>query len=212
MEEQKSCKTQKSKRPFVIKMFSVLAKIIGNTIFGVMLLTAMVLLFSLAYIKVSGGPPAIAGHQMFIVLSGSMNPSFDTGSMVFVKPTKPSEINQGEIITFRGLGDGRQLVSHRVVSVNNTEDGITFTTKGDANKVPDPNPVPARNLVGKVIFAVPYLGYFMNFAQTRQGIIFLVFIPAAILIMVELIGILKNMKTRKKEQAVQCETQKDTNV
>ncbi len=212
MEEQKTCQDENVGKSCIVKIFSVLAKIIGNMIFGIMLLVVVFLLFSLAYVRVSGGPPAIAGHQMYIVLSGSMNPAFDAGSMVFVKPTNPREINKGEIITYRGLGDRQQLVSHRVVSVNHTEDGITFTTKGDANDVPDPNPLPARNLVGKVVLAIPYLGYFMNFAQTKQGVIILVLIPAAILLVFELGNIYKNMTALKREKAVQCESQRDVEV
>ncbi len=188
---------------------SRLMKLFGNMVFGIMLLAFVFLLLSLAYIKFSGGPPAVAGYQMYIVLSGSMNPAFDTGSMIFVKPTNPHEVKEGEIITFRGLGGGEQLVSHRVVTVNKTGDSITFTTKGDANDVADPNQVPGQNLVGKVALAIPYLGYFMNFAQTKQGIITLVLIPASIMLVLESYNLYKSSVVLKKENAVQCESQRD---
>lgn len=212
MKVQKICQEDDVKKSGMVERFSGLAKVIGNMIFGIMFLVIILLLFSLAYVKASGGLPQIAGYQMYIVVSGSMNPAFDTGSMVFVKPVNPDEIKEREIITYRGLGDGRQLVSHRVVSISDTEDGITFTTKGDANDVPDPNPVPTRNLVGKVVLAVPYLGYFMDFSKTKRGTLILVVIPAAILLVYELGNLYKNMTAIKREKAVQCESQKDVEV
>lgn len=179
--------------------FAGFTKVIGNVVFAVAMAIAALMIFSLVQAKVSGGPPAIAGYRMYIVLSGSMNPAFDTGSLVFVKPSGVEDIKNGDIITYRGLGDGEQLISHRVVAVNQTEDGISFTTKGDANDAEDPNPVTSRNLVGKVVLAIPYLGYFLNFTHSKQGIIFLILIPAAIILITEGINLYNNVKALKKE-------------
>src|SRR5690606_13199376 len=110
-----------------------------------------------------GGPPTLAGHQMYIVLSGSMSPAFDAGSLVFVKPVAAGEIQVGEIVTFRNPGDGEVVVTHRVVSVEETDEGIAFKTKGDANNIEDPELLPAGNVIGIVKFALPYMGYLMNF-------------------------------------------------
>ena len=89
----------------------------------------------------------------------------------------PEGIKEGDIITYWGVGEGKELVSHRVVGVNEAEGDISFTTKGDANEVVDPYPVPGKNLVGKVVLAVPYLGYVMEYARTKQGLMVLVVIP-----------------------------------
>lgn len=178
-------------------------KIVGNIFFIIMVMVVMVLVFSLGKQKITGKVPSVAGFRMYIVLSGSMNPAFDTGSLVFVKPTSPDKIKDGDIITFKGFGDQEELVSHRVVSVNNTVQGITFTTKGDANDVIDPTPIPAQYLVGKIILAIPYLGYLMDFIKTKQGVLIFILIPAVLLLLYELRNLYKNAKARKKEIGIE---------
>ena len=189
------------------KNLSGFGKILGNVFFGILLIIVAILVFSLVTIKISGGPPQVAGHYMFIVLSGSMKPAFDTGSLVFVRPTTIEMIKEGDIITYRGLGEGKQLVSHRAVAIDSTEDGIQITTKGDANDAADPNPVTSNNLVGKVVLAIPYLGYFINFTQTKLGLITLILIPAAILLIFEVINLYHNVEAMKKEKVLQKDSQ-----
>jgi signal peptidase len=182
-----------------------LVKIIGNSLFGLIILMLIMMVFSVIQNKVSGGPPRIAGSHMYIVLSGSMAPAFDTGSMVFVKPVGPEEIKEGDIITFRGLGDSSFLTTHRVVEINGSGQGLEFITRGDANDVNDPNPVPGANLVGKVALAVPYMGYIMSFGQTKQGMLALIVVPGVLLIINESYKLYKNvfrLKEDKKKSAV----------
>ncbi|UNC93470.1 signal peptidase I [Candidatus Contubernalis alkaliaceticus] len=166
------------------------AGFVGNIIFGSLLVVMAVLAFFLVQSKLQGGIPSVAGYQMYVALSGSMNPAFDTGSLVFIRETDPTGIAAGDIITFRGADSDAMLTTHRVVEVNN-ENGLTFTTRGDANNVNDPMPVPAERLVGRVHGSVPYMGYVMGFAQTRQGLIFLIFVPGFLVIAYELRNVYK---------------------
>src|SRR5437868_2450342 len=81
--------------------------------------------------------PRLLGWQVDTVLSGSMTPAYPVGSVLFVKPLSPAAVDVGDIITFRtGAGDGTP-VSHRVVSVERSSNGLAFVTKGDANEEPD---------------------------------------------------------------------------
>lgn len=163
------------------KFFSVA----GNALFFCLLALMVVLVFSMVQSRLRGGPPQVAGHQMYIVLSGSMSPAFDAGSLAFVQPLPTRDIAVGDIITFRSAGGGDTLTTHRVVQVN-SEGGLTFTTRGDANDVNDLYPVPAADVVGKVNYALPYAGYIMSFGQTKTGIISLVMVPGILIIIFEL--------------------------
>jgi signal peptidase I len=176
--------------------------VIGNVVFVFLLLMMATLSFFLIQSRISGGVPQVAGYQMYIVLSGSMNPEFDTGSLAFVKETDPLAIVVGDIITFRSQSGSDSLTTHRVVEVLR-EDGLQFVTRGDANNVNDPNPVLAENVVGTVTGSIPYLGYVMNFVQTSTGLILLIFVPGVLIILFELGKIVKYMtegdgSTRKK--------------
>ena len=175
------------------------ARIAGNAVFGVLLIFMALLAFFLVQSKYMGGSPSVFGCRIYAVLSGSMNPAFDTGSLVFVRPAEPRTIAVGDIITFSGRS-GNMLTTHRVVDINSAEE-LEFTTRGDANNADDPNPVPASHVVGRVHGSLPYLGYLMGFARTRQGLILLVFAPAVFVILLELGHIFKYMRSAGTERS-----------
>lgn len=159
--------------------------IFGNVVFVVLLLVMAGLSFFLIQSRVSGGVPQVAGYQMYIVLSGSMSPEFDSGSLVFVREKEPEQLVVGDIITFRSINDPDSLTTHRIVEVQR-DDGLRFITRGDANNVNDPIPVPADSVVGQVTGDVPYVGYLLNFVQTPQGLVLLIFVPGVLIILFEL--------------------------
>lgn len=180
----------RGKRTGATKSWPVrLACIIGNTAFALTLLLMCVLVFSMVSSRLSGKALSVAGYQMYIVLSGSMGPTFDAGGLVFVRPAEPDTIRAGDIITYKGI-ESETLTTHRVVEVL-SESGIKFITRGDANDVNDITPVPAKNVVGRVHYAAPYLGYLMSFAQSKKGLVLLVFIPGLLVIFFEMKNLLK---------------------
>jgi signal peptidase len=183
---QRRAEKSKGKKSGLGRIFNT----IGNVVFVLLLLMMAVLSFFLIQSKISGGAPTVAGYQMYIVLSGSMSPEFDTGSLAFVRETGPEEIVVGDIITFRTQSGSDSLTTHRVVEVLR-EGELSFVTRGDANNVNDPYPVLADNVVGRVTGSIPYIGYLLNFVQTRQGLIFLIFIPGILIIVFELGKIMK---------------------
>ncbi|SHH98973.1 signal peptidase, endoplasmic reticulum-type [Clostridium collagenovorans DSM 3089] len=111
--------------------------------------------------------PKIFGYDTYAVLSGSMEPKFHVGSMVFVKKVQPSEIQVGDPISFFLSGQGGNVATHRVVEVESEKE--YFITKGDANNSNDTEPVKFNSLIGKVMFNVPLLGYLTIYIKTKQG-------------------------------------------
>ncbi len=179
-------KRKKSSKSRFPRIFTI----IGNIVFVILLLVMAALSFFLIQSRITGGVPEVAGYQMYIVLSGSMQPEFDTGSLAFVRETDPEELTTGDIITFRSPANPESLTTHRIVEVQD-DDGLQFVTRGDANNINDPNPVPDENVVGRVTGSVPYVGYLMNFVQTSQGLILLIFVPGVLIIVFELGKIMK---------------------
>lgn len=112
--------------------------------------------------------PRFMGYETFAVLSGSMEPYYHVGSVVYVnKNVEPEEIDVGDPITFR-KGE-ETIATHRVVEIN--EDTREFITKGDANNAVDFAPVTFDEFVGKAGLTIPYLGYITMNIKTRQGIL-----------------------------------------
>ncbi len=119
------------------------------------------------------------GWRVDAVASGSMEPYLKVGSLVVTRPVDPEAIAVGDIITFKAVTVGETLITHRVIGV---EKGslFYFITKGDANGRHDPFGVPARNVVGKVYFHLPYAGYVTEFLKTPWGFTLGLVIPALI--------------------------------
>lgn len=147
------------------------------------------------------------GYQMFVVKSGSMEPKIHTGSVVIGH--KEDNYKVGDVITFKG-SNSKDTVTHRIVEVDNNANGTTYQVKGDANETPDPSLVMGNNIVGKVKFTIPYLGYLIAFIRTIPGLIIFIIIPAIIIIAEEMGNIKTEIKKiREEKEKLQRVTRKE---
>ncbi|MGI6363834.1 MAG: signal peptidase I [Bacillota bacterium] len=190
-----------------IKPVQTIAKLIGNLIFIFLLVLLCALVFLLVQSRISGGPPTVSGYRLFAVLSGSMSPEFETGSLVVVKPVDPAALHVGDIITF-GNADG-QLVTHRIIGIENDGD-LSFITKGDANEVADSEPVPAHRVVGMMALAIPWLGRILVFSQTKKGILLMIAIPSLLILVLEARSLWRFAAEEDKKRAAQAEQGEST--
>lgn len=110
--------------------------------------------------------PKAMGYEEMAVLTGSMEPNYPVGALIFVKEEDPEKLKIGDVITYRL--DEDTVVTHRIVEINRDEQ--TVTTKGDANEDKDGSPVSYSNIVGKAHFKVPYLGFIAMNIKTSKGI------------------------------------------
>ena len=129
-----------------------------------LVVAAMVFAFLIAGIR-------IFGVQVYGVLTGSMEPSYPTGSLIYVKPVDAADLRVNDVITF-SISPG-VIATHRIVEVVWDEQRpglLSYRTKGDANKDVDASLVSANNIIGKAMFAIPQLGYVANYIQQAPGI------------------------------------------
>ncbi|AQM59011.1 signal peptidase I [Clostridium baratii] len=146
------------------------SKLIKNIISYIVI--AIVFIFMVISILSNLG---LLGYKFYDVLTGSMSPTINPGSLIIVKEIDNSEVKAGDIITFKGTSTSN-LTTHRVVEVIEKDNNIKFQTKGDANDVLDPMLVDGNLLVGKVVFNVPYMGKVMSFINQYRVIIVILII------------------------------------
>lgn len=144
------------------------------------------------------------GYKLYTVQSGSMEPTIHTGSIVTVQPQ--AEYQKGDIVTIRESAYSNVTLTHRIVDVKTKEGSIFYVTRGDANKTNDGEERPKANVIGKEIATVPYIGYILAYAKTKNGLLFLIIIPCLMLLVNELFTI-KNeiislLQSGKKKKAV----------
>lgn len=109
--------------------------------------------------------PQWFGIEPMIVLSGSMEPTYPVGSLLYVKQIQTDSIKKGDVITF--LLDGQTPVTHRVVEVDKKT--RTCTTKGDANNTVDGSPVAFEQVIGTPAFHVKKAGYLADKISRPAG-------------------------------------------
>lgn len=153
------------------------------------------ILFSLGAMLIATQVPVL-GIELKIVKSGSMEPSIGVGSLIVVRAAP--EYKLGDVITF-GPDTKKQIpTTHRIVGVEGQGKRAKFTTRGDANDVDDGSAVAVREVIGKVIFTIPKLGYLLDFARTPVGFVFLVGIPAGLIIMDEIVVLIREIGKTKR--------------
>lgn len=147
-------------------------KAIYYLIFAAIALIAIFLILSVIPVK--------GGYKTLVVLSGSMEPKIHTGSVVVIKPEK--EYKVGDVITFGENTKTKVPTTHRIFEIKDENGTKTFTTKGDANNAPDQKTITQSEIIGKVLFSVPYVGYAVEAAKKPVGFVLIVVIPAVIII------------------------------
>lgn len=143
----------------------------------------------------------LVGFQVFTVLSGSMEPTYHTGSLIYVKDVDYTEIEPGQVITF--MLDEDTVATHRVVEVVPDENDSTvlrYRTKGDANDAEDGSLVHYKNVIGSPVFTIPYLGYFANYIQNPPGMYIAISVGAILLMLVFLPDLLFDDEDEKEDE------------
>ena len=134
----------------------------------------------------------LVGLRPMCVLSGSMEPTYHTGSLIYVKPSAPEDVQVGDAITFV-LNEDLDVVTHRVISID--AENEHFYTQGDANDAPDGAPVYFKNLIGRPVFTIPYLGYVSHWVSNPPGM----YLAIAIAIVLIVLAFLPDMLRKASE-------------
>lgn len=138
-------------------------------------LAVLILLISLTLVPQIN---TLFNYQFFLVQSGSMEPSIITGDVIIVKPSHT--YHQNDVVTF--VDYNQRVVTHRIIEIQEKNNGLNLITKGDANRVQDNAQITPNQIIGKVVLTLPRLGYLITFGRSKLGLILLVIIPAALII------------------------------
>lgn len=164
---------------------------------GLIVFVAMVLPFIVMAV-----PQSVGADHSYVVTSGSMEPAIAAGSVVFVTEVPARAIHKGDVITYTtgnpGASSGtNNRITHRVIEVVNKNSQRHFQTKGDANEESDSTLVPAQNIIGRVTFHVPFLGYVITYAHSDRGLFALLIIPGVLLIVTEIWELGKDLRASR---------------
>lgn len=166
------------------------------TLWGKRVLSGLGLLVILGILLVAVGPKVLP-YQTFFVRSGSMEPAIEVGELIFLTRVDAADLEVGDVITFERPDREDVLVTHRIVAIEETDQGKVFQTKGDANGTPDVWRVPATGDGWKYAFGVPKIGYVFGYLNTSEARFALLAVPAVILGLLSLIDVWKPKNAKK---------------
>ena len=166
-------------------------KKIWNWVSGILVALVVLLAVALAGVRIIGLHP-------FVVLSGSMEPEYHVGSLIYVKSVDYKTLQVGDDITYMVSED--TVVTHRIIEVLVDEEDpntLRYFTQGIANDVPDGTSVHYKNIIGKPVFTIPYLGYVSNYIQNPPGMYVAIAAGAILILLVFLPDLFEDDKKKK---------------
>lgn len=122
----------------------------------------------------------LLGYRVFNIVSGSMEPVYRVGDLIYVQEVDPNTIQPGDVITFV-LNEDLVVATHRVVRIDAEKQ--RFYTKGDANETEDGGSVHFKNLIGVPRFNIPGLGHVSDFIQKAPGLYITIAAVAVLLLL-----------------------------
>lgn len=195
---------------------------VWNAVTTLLVILVVVLAIALVGVRFVGLTP-------YAVLSGSMEPTYHVGSLIYVKKIAPEEVEVGMPITFV-VNEDLLLATHRVVDIeaittreetvldeagqpmldeegNEVKQTVEldepiyyYQTKGDANDAVDGSPVYYKNLVGTPMFSLPYLGYLSSWLQSPKGTIMGISIALAVMLLTFIPDLIKGLDEEPKKK------------
>jgi signal peptidase len=100
----------------------------------------------------------LLGVEPTVIYSGSMQPQYEVGDIVIVDSVQEQNLLVGDIIQYIDYDNTTRII-HRLVDIYEEEGTTYYVTKGDANDIPDFQPITKQRILGKAIFTIPKLGW-----------------------------------------------------
>ena len=172
--------------------------IITTYILIILLLTYNISLIIQAVVNPSK-TPSFFGIKTYSIISGSMEPTIHTGDIVIAKETNKENLQIGDIISFRL---GQSVVTHRIIGIEETENGEVYTTKGDKNNTEDKVEIKIDLIEGKVIGRIPFMG---KIAKLLHGNISIIVIILMVYIYYSHTSKVSRIKNRRKAKRMKYE-------
>lgn len=180
------------------------------------ILTIIIVGLCVLIVAISKGfHPSIGGYEVLRVITGSMEPELEENSIIIIKHTDVSELKKGDIITFKSEDPQVKglYVTHRIYDIQESQNGIYFVTKGDANETEDMYVVHEKNIAGKYVKKLPMglaLGKFINKISTSRMYFLVVLLPVLVVFLIYIWQMVKIIFVDSEDDEKTTEESKDS--
>ena len=159
-----------------------------NVVSLVIIALAVLVLLNVVMTR-SGEVPSMMGYSVFRVMTGSMEPTIPTNSVIVTHAVEPGEIEVGDVISYfsRDPALNGAVNTHRVTGISTDGDTLIYQTRGDANNADDLYPPSADDLIGKVVFSSYFLGVVVRLVSNPLVFFPLILIPLLVILILNLV-------------------------
>lgn len=183
------------------------SKIISSAVFVILMCLLVIILAYVLRVRYLSSHDRLGEIKInfYTILTQSMYPSIKAGDVIITYKADNNEYNVGDVITFVSPSgsSGDLTITHRVSELYSLNGEYSYRTKGDNNSTADNIIVPAKNVLGRVVFRIPKAGYIQQFLVSKFGWIAMIVIPSLGIIIYDFLKMFKliSRKTRKKKMS-----------
>lgn len=169
------------------------------------------------YFRTTGGVPTVFGYNFYVIISPSMEPEICVGDVIISKQYEGQPLQADQVITYLGKEGSlkNKIITHKIISVKETETGLEIITKGVANNSPDPA-ITEDDVISVMVAKTLLISFVYSLVSSPIGFIALIIIPLGALIVLEVVQLRSVVKeensadkTKEEENSVQVEKNED---
>lgn len=172
----------------------------------------------LTYCNISGKVAYVGKYAAVKIITPSMEPTIPAGTYILAEKAEAESVRVGDVIMFysRDPQIYGKINTHRVVEVISDDGELSYITRGDNNSAKDSYPVSAEDLIGRYVKNADFLTAFAGFFSKPLVFFIFVIIPAAALVIVCMLDVVKKAKEVRMNMLVEDEIKRlqenDTNA
>lgn len=191
-----------------MRILKLIFKIIGKAILTFLIIVIVCLAAYVITVKVmqKKGQLDKLPINLYVILTQSMHPTIKAGDMVVDYRNSDGLYDVGDIITFVSTDtfSNGVTITHRIVEIIDSDNKTMYRTKGDNNNTADNTPVPMDNVIGKVIFKIPKVGFIQQFLVTKTGWLVAIVLPCMGIIIFDIVKLFTRRPKKVKIEPVRA--------
>lgn len=174
-------------------------------IFLVLIIYNIVLLY-ISYID-KFDTPSFYIYKAYIISTESMYPAINKGDAIIIKKINEDDIKVGDVVTFKV---DEEIITHRIVGIENNGKENVYITKGDNNNVTDDFVISFEDIEGKQILKIPYLGNIVE--GLKNGIIIILVVLIFLIIHLNRLEAKEKSDERREKKKISDKEFSDQNI
>lgn len=174
-------------------------KIVYNIIYYIFFILVALMLIVVVLQRTSNNTFSLGGFRIFNIVTKSMEPEYLVGDVLLSKEVPTNELKVGDDVVYLGekADFAGKYVTHQIIKIDNKADGsYEFHTKGIANEIEDPVVKP-NQIKGVIVHKIIILSFISKIISNLYSMYFVIFIPIAIIIFMNILKITSSIKEDK---------------